>query len=683
MVKGELARRIQQLIEDSMKKNLSVPGLVIGRLISDQYRTTAQGEAMYSLNELQRVTIHNGNVEAFQNTWVMVLSGMKTTITEDILHELYYGQVQHLAELKDSIAYYKRLDDDHPEKSYKWLYDLVEKHIAWKRKEQVKKSLHKGIGPALHPALGAKGKKGKGKGKKGKGKGKGKTKKSGKTKKPRSSSLSASQKRKTLCQYWARGVCRHESERDCGFRHSHEERKPKKRPKAKAKAKAVPAPPKKHPAAADRASSEKKKKLCREFKKGTCSKSHQDCPFSHSQKLLATKTTKACSLFMQGNCTKGKACSFSHESSVVAAAKAKAKTKAKAKAVPAIGRFMKLACAVAAVTSLPTATPLNWTGLVPLSIPKDAPTPVAPPSPFNTVRVFLLCADDNPVTCANPVAAPARKLRAAAAHSIMRARKWLMDTGCGNDIVNIHNLPEEVRQYIHAVAQGITFETANGIIETYEQICMEIPALGDVENQIAAWCLGDTPDVLSIGYRCQALGYGFIWPPYADHCFLVPPECKFPVISGKMKNSYVRCEAEDYIPYLTDDFNQMPVGAGRAAPATAHGNGKPTVVAGSPVSDPVSVPCDLAPALPAGTPASGAADDDEAEDDELPAGRLSLGVLINQPRKRNEGNSPLKKAPSIYPMGAPTSNSEITAPEISCSKSDPNFRRGASSARNG
>ena len=77
-----------------------------------------------------------------------------------------------------------------------------------------------------------------------------------------------------------------------------------------------------------------------------------------------------------------------------------------------------------------------------------------------------------------------------------------MDTGCGNDIVNIHNLPEEVRQYIHAVAQGITFETANGIIETYEQICMEIPALGDVENQIAAWCLGDTPDVLSIGYRC-------------------------------------------------------------------------------------------------------------------------------------------------------------------------------------
>ncbi len=594
VVKGELARRIQQLIEDSMKENLSVPGLVIGRLISDWYRTTSQGEAMYSLNELQRVTIHNGNVEAFQNTWVMVLRGMKTTITDDILHELYLGQVQHLSELKDSIAYYKRLDDDHPDKSYKWLYDLVEKHITWKRKEQVKKSLHKGIGPVLHPALGAKGKKGNGKGKKGKGKGKGKTKKGGKTKKPRSSSLSASQKKKTLCQYWARGVCRHESAKDCGFRHSHDEQRPPKKPKkpkAKAKAKAVPAPPKKHPAAGNRASSEKKKKLCREFKKGTCGKSHADCPFSHSQKLLATKTTKACSMFMQGNCTKGKACNYSHETSVIAAAKAKAKGKAKAKATPAIGRLMKLACAVAAVTGLPTATPLNWTGLVTSSIPKDAPSYIAPPSPFDTVKVFLLCADDNPAIRAGPTAAPARKLKAAAANSIMRARKWLMDTGCGNDIVNKHNLPKEVRQYIHAVAQGITFETANGIIETYEQICMEIPALGEVENQIAAWCLGDTPDVLSIGYRCQALGYGFIWPPYADHCFLVPPECKFPAISDKMKNSYVRCEAEDYIPYLTDSFNQMPAGAHmRSAPATEHGNVKPTVVAGTPVNDSVCVP---------------------------------------------------------------------------------------------
>ena len=58
VVKGELARRIQQLIEDSMKQNLSVPGLVIGRLISDWYRTTSQGEAMYSLNELQLSLIH-------------------------------------------------------------------------------------------------------------------------------------------------------------------------------------------------------------------------------------------------------------------------------------------------------------------------------------------------------------------------------------------------------------------------------------------------------------------------------------------------------------------------------------------------------------------------------------------------------------------------------------------------
>ena len=51
---------------------------------------------------------------------------MKTAMNDDVLNELYFGQVEHDSGLSNSIAYYKRLDDDHAEKSYKWLYDLVE-----------------------------------------------------------------------------------------------------------------------------------------------------------------------------------------------------------------------------------------------------------------------------------------------------------------------------------------------------------------------------------------------------------------------------------------------------------------------------------------------------------------------------------------------------------------------------
>ena len=79
---GELARRVAQMNEQTMLSGRTIPALVILRLISVWYYASSRGEAMYGLNELQRVELKGGNIEGFQNTWVMVLSGQKHNIEE-------------------------------------------------------------------------------------------------------------------------------------------------------------------------------------------------------------------------------------------------------------------------------------------------------------------------------------------------------------------------------------------------------------------------------------------------------------------------------------------------------------------------------------------------------------------------------------------------------------------------
>ena len=52
----------------------------------------------------------------------------------------------------------------------------------------------------------------------------------------------------------------------------------------------------------------------------------------------------------------------------------------------------------------------------------------------------------------------------------------------------------------------------------------------------------DTPDILSVGYRCQELGFGFHWDPHSTPYFGFP--------DGKTQ---VDLHVESYVPYLCDN----------------------------------------------------------------------------------------------------------------------------------
>jgi len=89
----------------------------------------------------------------------------------------------------------------------------------------------------------------------------------------------------------------------------------------------------------------------------------------------------------------------------------------------------------------------------------------------------------------------------AAAAPLSEVKKWLVDTGCGHDLV----CKAEVEKVIEYVEKGKTlvFDTAGGEVPA----CNVIPLfLAHMQQQVRPYILDSTTNVLSVGARCQQMG---------------------------------------------------------------------------------------------------------------------------------------------------------------------------------
>ncbi len=66
---------------------------------------------MFSLNDLQKVTLRGDNIEGFHNSWVIVLSGLSKAPDLDALEYCYFQQVQGSRPLSEDTAYYNREEE--------------------------------------------------------------------------------------------------------------------------------------------------------------------------------------------------------------------------------------------------------------------------------------------------------------------------------------------------------------------------------------------------------------------------------------------------------------------------------------------------------------------------------------------------------------------------------------------
>ena len=96
---------------------------------------------------------------------------------------------------------------------------------------------------------------------------------------------------------------------------------------------------------------------------------------------------------------------------------------------------------------------------------------------------------------------------------------WLVDTGCGHDLIS-KTVAAQRSRYIRKDGAPIRFSTANGTTNLTTTILpLSLKELGEV---IEPYILDSTPPVITVGRRCMHNGYTFIWPSGTPPFFITP-----------------------------------------------------------------------------------------------------------------------------------------------------------------
>ena len=96
---------------------------------------------------------------------------------------------------------------------------------------------------------------------------------------------------------------------------------------------------------------------------------------------------------------------------------------------------------------------------------------------------------------------------AAAALNKHGPKRWLQDTGSGNDLISKKDVHPKARKI--PLDEPVHLQTANDIISVKNKVRVKVKATNEL---IEPLLLKSTPAVMSVGYRCIEKGYGFNWP---------------------------------------------------------------------------------------------------------------------------------------------------------------------------
>jgi len=162
------------------------------------------------------------------------------------------------------------------------------------------------------------------------------------------------------------------------------------------------------------------------------------------------------------------------------------------------------------------------------------------------------------------------------------ARLWLCDTGCPYDLTSANKLTEDERSRVRPRDSPNYLDTANGELEVDKELVVEVEALvkGGLGNSaVTSLVLPDTPEVLTVGTRCEEGGYGFYWPPYSSTPLMIPPGACAPRIPKGAYDSYIQLQSIGCVPYLQDYGSAADANPACPVIHSACGAGEPEDVA--------------------------------------------------------------------------------------------------------
>ena len=101
---------------------------------------------MFDMNHLQTLTLQGNNLEAFHNTWNMVISELSHVPDQEILQFRYFNQLNNFAPMAEDIAHYKRAKyAGTADYSFEWLWQASCRYLAGKRADYMQEFLNRGL----------------------------------------------------------------------------------------------------------------------------------------------------------------------------------------------------------------------------------------------------------------------------------------------------------------------------------------------------------------------------------------------------------------------------------------------------------------------------------------------------------------------------------------------------------
>ena len=105
---GEMGKKMTLASNAAVSSGSSMRGRVLLQMIFQYYSAGHDGQVLYDMNHLQSLCITNGNLEAFHNTWTMVLSELEFPPPPGSLKLLYAKQIATYTPMKEDYNHYNR-----------------------------------------------------------------------------------------------------------------------------------------------------------------------------------------------------------------------------------------------------------------------------------------------------------------------------------------------------------------------------------------------------------------------------------------------------------------------------------------------------------------------------------------------------------------------------------------------
>ncbi|MEM1009083.1 MAG: hypothetical protein AAGJ35_08770, partial [Myxococcota bacterium] len=306
VTKGDLQRKIAVIQERLLNQQRVLTGRATLWLIFDVYKVDANN-AQLDFSALHKVKF-SGTLESFQLQWQWVIAGLSEMPSDRQLESVLVEELRKVPDLRPELSYYDRLDFGHPDRSYTYLVNIMERCATrMARNRTTKQILDSNPLPASWSLEvnnnNNNNNNGGGSSKRNNNNNNTSTAapaiNTHKTQNQNKAKDGGTQVKKRYCLLWAKGQCNNPN---CAYLHEHDPSKPL--PSQATKEQNKPQGDKKDQNRSRSKSKDKKKD----------GHSQQNKPPNNTgQPSTHHKSVPMCTYFARGQCNRGTACRFRHE----------------------------------------------------------------------------------------------------------------------------------------------------------------------------------------------------------------------------------------------------------------------------------------------------------------------------------------------------------------------------------